>query len=93
VHFFLYILDGCGIIDTDKLKGVNNMSKYFTVVTAVDKSLDGKSFYSGQAKTEKKSVDIAIENYKIGKIDDDDTILAIRTYDDISSVSLKAIRA
>ena len=68
------------------------MSKYFTVVTAVDKSLDGKSFYSGQAKTEKKSVDIAIENYKIGKIDDD-TILAIRTYDDISSVSLKAIRA
>ena len=68
------------------------MKKYFTVVTAVDKSLDGKSFYSGQAKTEKKSVDIAIENYKIGKIDDD-TILAIRTYDDISSVSLKAIRA
>ena len=69
------------------------MKKYFTVVTAVDKSLDGKSFYSGQAKTEKKSVEIAIENYKIGKIDDDDTILAIRTYDDISSVSLKAIRA
>ena len=34
------------------------MKKYFTVVTAVDKSLDGKSFYSGQAKTEKKSVDI-----------------------------------
>tara|TARA_Y100000992_G_scaffold149077_1_gene99391 strand:- start:49 stop:330 length:282 start_codon:yes stop_codon:yes gene_type:complete len=93
VHFFLYILDGCGIIDTDKLKGVNYMSKYFTVVTAVDKSLDGKSFYSGQAKTEKKSIDIAIENYKIGKIDDDDTVLAIRTYDDISSVSLKAIRA
>ena len=55
------------------------MKKYFTVVTAVDKSLDGKSFYSGQAKTEKKSIDIAIENYKIGKIDDDDTILAIRT--------------
>ena len=67
------------------------MSKYFTVVTAVDKSLDGKSFYSGQAKTEKKSIDIAIENYKIGKIDDD-TILAIRTYDDIQNVSLKAIR-
>ena len=68
------------------------MSKYFTVVTAVDKSLDGKSFYSGQAKTEKKSIDIAIENYKIGKMDDDDTVLAIRTYDDIQNVSLKSIR-
>ena len=33
------------------------------------------------------------KNYNIGKIDVDDTILAIRTYDDISSVSLKAIRA
>ena len=69
------------------------MSKYFTVVTAVDKSLDGKSFYSGQAKTEQKSIDIAIQNYTNGKMDDTDQILAIRTYDDISAVSLKAIRA
>tara|TARA_B100000963_G_scaffold266629_1_gene234798 strand:- start:231 stop:440 length:210 start_codon:yes stop_codon:yes gene_type:complete len=69
------------------------MSKYFTVVTAVDKSLDGKSFYSGQAKTEQKSIDIAIQNYTNGKMDNDDTILAIRTYDDIQNVSLKAIRA
>ena len=69
------------------------MKKYFTVVTASDKSLDGKSFYSGQAKTEKKSIDIAIENFLIGKYKNgDDTILAIRTYDDIQNVSLKAIR-
>ena len=69
------------------------MSKYFTVVTASDKSLDGKSFYSGQAKTEKKSIDIAIENFLIGKYKTgDDTILTIRTYDDIQNVSLKAIR-
>ena len=68
------------------------MSKFFTVVTAVDKSMDGKSFYSGQAKTEQKSIDIALQNFSIGKMDDDDTILAIRTYDDISNVSLKQIR-
>ena len=68
------------------------MSKFFTVVTAADQSMDGKSFFSGQAKTEKESIDIAIQNYTIGKMDKDDQILAIRTYDDIGSVSLKAIR-
>ena len=68
------------------------MSKYFTVVTAGDQSLDGKSYYSGQAKTEQKSIDIAIQNYTIGKINDTDSILAIRTYDDIGAVSLKPIR-
>ena len=68
------------------------MSKYFTVITAADKSLDGKSFYSGQAKTEKKSINIAIQNYNIGKMDDEDQIIAIRTYDDIGAVSLKQIR-
>ena len=68
------------------------MSKFFTVVTAGDQSMDGKSFYSGQAKTEQKSIDIAIQNYTIGKMDDTDSILAIRTYDDIDSVSLKSIR-
>ena len=69
------------------------MKKYFTVIAASDKSLDGKSFYSGQAKTEKKSIDIAIENFLIGKYKNgDDTILAIRTYDDIQNVSLKSIR-
>jgi len=67
------------------------MSKYFTTLTAVD-NYGGKSYYSGQAKTEDKSIDIAIQNYTIGKMDDDDTILAIRTYDDIDSVSLKAVR-
>lgn len=70
------------------------MKKYFTVIAASDKSLDGKSFYSGQAKTEKKSIDIAIENFLIGKYKNgDDTIMAIRTYDDIQNVSLKAIRS
>ena len=69
------------------------MSNYFTVLTAADKSMDGKSFYSGQAKTENESIDIAIQNYlNIFKIDDNDEILTIRTYDDIGSVSLKAIR-
>lgn len=68
------------------------MSKFFTVVTAVDESMDGKSFYSGQAKTADKSIDIALQNFSIGKMDDDDTILAIRTYDDIGAVSLKQIR-
>ena len=68
------------------------MSNYFTVLTAADKSMDGKSFFSGQAKTEKESIDIAIQNYTIGKMDKEDQILAIRTYDDIGSVSLKAIR-
>ena len=69
------------------------MKKYFTVVTASDKSLDGKSFYSGEGKTEQKSIDSAMQNFTIGKYKNgDDTILTIRTYDDISNVSLKAIR-
>ena len=68
------------------------MSKFFTVITATDQSMDGKSFYSGEAKSESASIDQAIQNYTIGKMDDDDTILAIRTYDDIGAVSLKQIR-
>ena len=68
------------------------MSKFFTVITATDKSMDGKSFYSGEAKSESASIDQAIQNYTIGKMDNDDQILAIRTYDDISAVSLKQIR-
>ena len=68
------------------------MSKYFTVVTTQDKSMDGKSFFSATGKTAQKSIDQAIKNYTIGKMDDTDTILAIRTYDDINAVSLKSIR-
>jgi len=68
------------------------MSKFFTVITATDKSMDGKSFYSGEAKSESASIDQAIQNYTIGKMDNDDQILAIRTYDDIGAVSLKQIR-
>ena len=70
------------------------MNKFFTVLTASDKSLDGKSFYSAEGTTVDKSIDNAIENFVIGKYKNgDDTILTIRTYDDISNVSLKAIRA
>ena len=72
------------------------MSKFFTVVTAVDTISDftmgGKSFYSGEAKTADKSIDNALRNYKLGKLEETDSILAIRTYDDISAVSLKQIR-
>ena len=69
------------------------MSKFFTVVTASDKSLDGKSFYSGEGKTKSASIDRALENFMNGKYKyGDDTILAIRTYDDIGAVSLKQIR-
>ena len=68
------------------------MSKYFTVLTATDNSIDGKSYYSGQDKSEEKSIDIAIQNYTIGKSNTDDQVFAIRTYDDIGSVSLKSIR-
>ena len=69
------------------------MKKYFTVLTASDKSLDGKSFYSGDGKTVQKSIDKAVDNFLIGKYKNgDDTILTIRTYDDIQNVSLKSIR-
>ena len=68
------------------------MSKFFTVVTAGDQSMDGKSFFSGQAKTADESIDVALENFSIGKMDKEDQILAIRTYDDIGAVSLKQIR-
>ncbi len=70
------------------------MNKFFTVLTASDKSLDGKSFYSAEGTTADKSVDNAIQNFLIGKYKNgDDTILSIRTYDNISDVSLKAIRS
>ena len=68
------------------------MSKFFTVVTAGDQSMDGKSFFSGQAKTADESINVALENFSIGKMDKEDQILAIRTYDDIGAVSLKQIR-
>ena len=67
------------------------MPKYFSTLTAVD-YYGGKSFYSGEAKTADKSIDNALRNYKLGKLEETDSILAIRTYDDIGAVSLKAIR-
>ena len=67
------------------------MSKYFTVVTAADNSMDGKSFFSATGKTAQESIDKALLNKQIG-IGNDDEILAIRTYDDISQVKLKHLR-
>ena len=66
------------------------MPKYFTTLTAVD-NYGGKSFYSAEGKTEQESVEKAILNKQIG-ICNDDEILAIRTYDDISQVKLKHLR-
>ena len=66
------------------------MPKYFTTLTAVD-NYGGKSFYSAEGKTEQESVEKAILNKQIG-IGNDDEILAIRTYDDISQVKLKHLR-
>ena len=66
------------------------MSKYFTTLTAVD-NYGGKSFYSAEGKTEQESIDKALLNKQIG-IGNDDEILAIRTYDNISQVKLKHLR-
>ena len=71
------------------------MSKFFTTLTAVD-NYGGKSFYSAKGKTEQESIDKAFDNVGIHLkgigIGNDDEILAIRTYDDISQVKLKHLR-
>jgi len=72
-------------------KGSLYMSKFFTTLTAVD-NYGGKSFFSGEGKTEQESIDKALLNKQIG-IGNDDEILAIRTYDDISHVKLKHARS
>ena len=66
------------------------MSKYFTTITTVD-NYGGKSFYSAEGLPEQLSIDKALLNKQIG-IGNDDEILAIRTYDDISQVKLKHLR-
>ena len=66
------------------------MSKYFTTITTVD-NYAGKSFYSAEGLTEQLSIDKALLNKQVG-IGNDDEILAIRTYDDISQVKLKHLR-
>ena len=63
------------------------MSKFFTTLTAVD-NYGGKSFFSGEGKTEQESIDKALLNKQIG-IGNDDEILAIRTYDNLSHVKMK----
>ena len=65
-----------------------NNNQFFTTVTAVD-SCGGKSFFSATGKTSQESIDQAIQNYTKGKMDNDDQILAIRTYDDTSFVKMK----
>ena len=71
------------------------MSKFFTTLTTVD-NYGGKSFYSAEGKTEQESIDKAFDNVGIHLkgigIGNDDEILAIRTYDDISQVKLKHLR-
>ena len=71
------------------------MSKYFTTITTVD-NYGGKSFYSANGKTEQKSIDKAFDNVGVHlkgiDIGNDDEILAIRTYEDISQVKLKHLR-
>ena len=67
-----------------------NNNQFFTTVTTVD-NYGGKAFFSATGKTAQESVDKALLNKQIG-IGNDDEILAIRTYDDIDNISLKAIR-
>ena len=67
-----------------------NNNQFFTTVTTVD-NYGGKAFFSATGKTAQESIDKALLNKQIG-IGNDDEILAIRTYDDIDNVSLKAIR-
>jgi len=66
------------------------MSKFFTTITTVD-NYGGKAFFSAEGKTEQESIDKALLNKQIG-IGNDDEILAIRTYDNISQVKLKHLR-
>ena len=65
-----------------------NNNQFFTTVTAVDNS-GGKSFFSATGKSAQKSIDQAIQNYNKGKMDNDDQILAVRTYNDTSFVKMK----
>ena len=67
-----------------------NNNQFFTTVTTVD-NYGGKAFFSATGKSAQESIDKALLNKQIG-IGNDDEILAIRTYDDIDNVSLKAIR-
>ena len=61
---------------------------YHTILTAIDNH-GGKTFFSASGTTEKKSVDKAIFNFNIGKLDEDDTIYKIVTWDNIKDVSPK----
>ena len=61
---------------------------YHTILTAIDNH-GGKTFFSASGTTEKTSVDKAILNFNIGKLDEDDTIYKIVTWDNIKDVSPK----
>ena len=58
---------------------------YYTILTAIDNH-GGKTFFSAADTTEKKSVDKAITNFTIGKLD------KIVTWDNIKDVSPKVAR-
>ena len=64
---------------------------YYTILTAIDNH-GGKTFFSAADTTEKKSVDKAIENFVIGRLDKEDSIHKIVTWDNIKAVSPKAAR-
>ena len=64
-----------------------NKNKFFTTITTVD-NYGGKAFFSATGKTEQESIDKALLNKQIG-IGNDDEILAIRTYDNLSHVKMK----
>ena len=70
-------------------KGVDFM--YYTILTAID-NYGGKSFFSATDSSEEKSVHKAIENFVIGRLDKDDSIHKIITWENIKDVSLKESR-
>jgi len=70
-------------------KGVEFM--YYTILTAID-NYGGKSFFSATDSSEEKSVHKAIENFVIGRLDKDDSIHKIITWENIKDVSLKESR-
>ena len=64
---------------------------YYTILTAIDNH-GGKTFFSASDSSEEKSVHKAIENFVIGRLDKEDSIHKIVTWDNIKDVSPKAAR-
>jgi len=64
---------------------------YHTILTAIDNH-GGKTFFSASGTTEQKSIDKALENFVIGRLDQEDSIHKIVTWDNIKDVSPKLAR-